>query len=151
MKNILRNLLILILGFLSIGAYYGGIIFIISPDGEFFQLPAKYLENSLFTSYLIPGIILLIVFAIMPNVVIYALLKKPQWKVFEVLNLIPDHHFSWTFSIYTGLGLIIWINVQTLIINMVDMIHTVYSSLGILIVCVCLLPGLRNKYYLKSQ
>ncbi len=148
MKNLkfTRNLLIFLLGFLSIGAIYGGIVFIIKPDGSIYNIPTEILQNSPFKDFLVPGIILLVTFGLIPIYVIYALIKKPENKFMQKLNLLYDHHFAWTFSVYVGFALIIWINTQTLIFNAVDIIHTIYSSLGILIICIALMPQTRNIY-----
>jgi hypothetical protein len=142
----LRNLLIFLLGFLSLGAFYGGIVLIISPDGSIFGMPLELLNNSPFKNYLVPGIILLVTFGIFPVFVIYGLLKKPDHRFFNRLNLLYDYHFAWTFAVYLGIAQIIWINIQTLIINAVDIIHTIYSGLGILIVSIALLPQTRKHY-----
>jgi hypothetical protein len=147
-SNFYKNLLIIQLGFLSIGAFYGGIALIIHPDGSLLQMPVELLANSPFKSFFIPGIILLITFGIFPAYAIYGLIKKPENRFFNRLNLLYDYHFAWTFSIYIGIGQIIWINFQTLILNSVDILHTIYSSLGILIICIALLPKTRNHYEL---
>jgi len=141
-----KSILIALLGFLSLGAIYGGIVLILSPDGSFLNLPLELISNSPFKSFLIPGIILLTTFGISPVFVIYGLIKKPESKFFNKLNLLYDYHFAWTFAVYIGFGQIIWINVQTLIFNSVDIIQTIYSSLGILIVCIALLPQTRKNY-----
>ncbi|MBN2777084.1 MAG: hypothetical protein JXR36_05555 [Bacteroidales bacterium] len=142
------NLLIFLLGFLSLGAIYGGLALSIYPDGSFFEMPTDLLSNSPFKDFLIPGIILLVTFGLFPIYVIYALIKKPESNFFQKINLFYDYHFSWTFSVYLGFALIIWINVQTLIFNAVDIIHTVYSSLGILLVCLAILPKTRQLFKL---
>jgi len=141
-----RNLLIFLLGFLSLGAFYGGIVLIISPDGSIFGMPLELLNNSPFKNYLIPGIILLATFGIFPVYVIYGLFKKPDNKFFNHLNLLYDYHFAWTFAVYLGIAQIIWINIQTLMLNSVGIIHTIYAGLGILIVCIALLPQTRKHY-----
>ena len=145
-KRICKLILIALIGFLALGAFYGGIVLIISPDGSFFNMPLDLLSNSPFKTFLIPGIILLTTFGIFPIFVIYGLIRKPKSKFFNKLNLLYDYHFAWTFAIYIGLGQIIWINVQTFIFNSVDIIHTIYSSLGILIICISLLPQTRKNY-----
>jgi len=129
-NRIYKSILISLLGFLSLGAFYGGIVLIISPDGSFFNMPSDLLSNSPFKSFLIPGILLLTTFGIFPIFVIYGLIKKPDSKILNKLNLLYDYHFAWTFAVYIGFGQIIWINIQTLIFNSVDIIHTIYSSLG---------------------
>ena len=142
----LTGLLIFLLGFLSLSAIVGGIMLIISPKGTEIELPVELLDNSPFKNFLVPGIILLVTFGLIPIYIIYALIKKPKSRFMQKLNLLHDHHFAWTFAVYTGFGQIIWINVQTLIMNSVVVIHTFYSSLGILIVCIALLPEIRGKY-----
>jgi hypothetical protein len=145
-----KSILIALLVFLSIGAFYGGIVLITSPDGALFKMPVEMIKNSPFNDFLIPGIILLITFGIFPAFVIYGLIKMPESKFCNRLNLLYDYHFAWTFAVYIGFAQIIWINIQTLILNAVDIIHTIYSSLGILIVCVALLPQTRRHYKLQS-
>ena len=145
-NNFFRNLLIILLGFLAIGALFGGLAFIIKPDGSIYQMPVEELANSPFKSFMLPGIFLMTILGIFPLLVIYALIKKPESKFLNRLNLISDYHFSWTFAVYTGIALIIWINVQTLILNSVTILHTFYSTLGILIICIALLPQTRKHY-----
>lgn len=145
-NRIYKSILIALLGFLSLGACYGGIILIVSPDGSFFNMPTELISNSLFKTFLMPGVILLTIFGIFPILVIYGLIKKPDSKFFNKLNLLYDYHFAWTFAIYIGFGQIIWINFQTLFFNSVDIIHTIYSILGILIICIALLPQTRENY-----
>jgi hypothetical protein len=142
------NLLVFLLGFLSLGAIYGGLALSIYPDGSFFEIPIDLLKNSPFENFLIPGIILLVTFGLFPIYIIYSLVRRPDSNILQKLNLFHDYHFSWTFSVYLGFALIIWINIQTLIFNDVDIIHTVYSSFGILIVCIALLPKTRQSFKL---
>jgi hypothetical protein len=146
--NFYKNLLIFLMGFLSIGAFIGGAALIIWPDGSLYKMPVESIANSPFNSFLIPGILLLTVFGIFPAYVIYCLIRKPENRFLNRLNLISDYHFAWSFAVYIGVGLIIWINIQTLILNSVDFLHTIYSSLGILIICLSLLPQTRNHYKL---
>ena len=57
MKKI-RNIFLVVLGFLSLGAIGGGGVLIISPTGVLIGMPISELKNSPFNSFLIPGIIL---------------------------------------------------------------------------------------------
>jgi hypothetical protein len=142
----MKNFLIVLLGFLSIAAFYGSIGFIIQPDGSLFNMDRNMLKNSIFDNYIVPGLILLVLFGLIPIFVVFCLIKKPNNKLLERLNLFKDYHFSWTFAVYLGFALIIWINIQTLILNFVEIIHTIYSSLGILIIIIALLPSVRMNY-----
>lgn len=145
-SKLFRNFLIVLLGFLSLGAFYGSTALIISPDGKIFKMPVDLLHNSPFNNFLIPGFILLFTFGIFPIFLIYVLLKKPELRLMEKMNLLYDHYFGWTFTVYLGVALVIWINVQTSIFNNVDTLHTIYSLYGIAIICVALIPQIRNLY-----
>lgn len=80
MKKI-RNIFLIILGFLALRAIGGGIVLIISPSGELIGIPLSEFKNIPFNSYLIPGIILLSVLGIIPSLLIIALLKKPESRL----------------------------------------------------------------------
>ncbi len=71
-----RNILITLLAFLGLGAIFGGGVLIISPTGKLFGMPLSLLENSTFTNFLAPGIILFTVLGILPIGVTIALIKK---------------------------------------------------------------------------
>jgi hypothetical protein len=145
----LRGLLIFLLAALSPGAIMGGLLLIIEPQGSHLSLSVALLSSSPFNDFLIPGIVLLSLFGLSPIYIIYALIKKPENHFLQNFNLLNDHHFSWAFAIYTGLGQIIWIHLQTVMIKTVLPIHTVFTFLGLLIVCVALLPKLRESYRLR--
>ncbi len=147
-QPLLFYFLVLLLIFLSIGAIYSGLILIVSPDGAKFGLDVDLLKNSEFQDFLVPGIILFLFFGLFPLIIILGLTRKFKSKFFDSLNLLYDYHWSWTFVIYLGFALIIWISVQTLIINQVHFIHTFYILLAILIISVALLPRVRKKYEL---
>jgi hypothetical protein len=145
-SNFSKTLLIMLLGFLSIGAFYGGLAFIIRPDGSLLKMPVEILTGLPFRDFLVPGIILLLTFGLSPLLVIWCLIKKPENKFLNSLNLLNDYHFAWTFSVYIGVGQIIWISIQTLMINDTGIIHTFYTGFGLLIICIALLPQTRSHY-----
>jgi hypothetical protein len=145
-SRILRNLLILLHLLLSIGAIFGGISLILKPDGSLLGMPTEILGPSVFDDFLIPGFILLLTFGLLPIYLIFALLKKPENSFLEHINLMYDHHFSWTFTVYIGVALMIWINVQMAIFKTVDPLHTIYFFYGLVMVCLALLPKTRDLY-----
>ena len=110
--KITRNILLILLGFLGVGAIGGGGVLIISPTGEMLGMPSSMLEKSPFNSYLIPGIILFTVLGLIPLMLIIALIKKPKSKLADQFNFFKDMHWAWTYSIYIGFILIIWIQLQ---------------------------------------
>ncbi|MEI7983103.1 MAG: hypothetical protein WCI71_15745 [Bacteroidota bacterium] len=49
-------------------------------------------------------------------------------------------HWAWTYSLYLGIMLIIWIMVEMVYIDY-DILQTIYGLLGVIIVIVALLPA----------
>lgn len=146
MKTTGRNILIFLWGFLSLGALGGGGSLIISPDGKLLDMPLLMLEKSPFHNFLIPGIILFIVLGIVPCLLMFALLKKPESAFAEKLNCYNDMHWSWTYSVYTAFMLVGWIQFQMVFIQTVSWLHTTYMFLAMVIIFVALLPTVRSLY-----
>lgn len=138
--------LIILHGFLGIGGIIGGGGLIIDPSGSLLQIPNSLLEHSPFRNFLIPGIILLLVLGLMPIVIAISLKTQCHWKIGWKLNLYPDRHGAWTFSLYTGFALLIWIMVQVFWIQHVSIIHLIYFAWGVAIQVVTLLPGVQRRY-----
>ena len=76
----IRNIFLIVLGFLSLGAIGGGMVLIISPSGELIGIPLSEFRNIPFNSYLIPGIILFSVLGIVPLLLIIALLPRMRFS-----------------------------------------------------------------------
>ena len=144
--KITQSIFLILLGFLGLGAIGGGGALIISPTGELLGMPLSMLEKSPFNSFFVPGIILFSVLGLVPLMLIIALLKKPKSKLAEQINFFKDMHWAWTYSIYIGFALIIWIQIQMVYINGVYWLHTFYMFLAIVIIFIALLPQLRNLY-----
>ncbi|MFC2104464.1 hypothetical protein ACFLS4_03820 [Bacteroidota bacterium] len=144
--KITRNIFLFLLGFLGLGAIGGGGTLIISPTGELNGMPLYMLENSPFNSFLIPGVILFSVLGLIPLLLIIALLKKPESKLAEQINLFKDMHWSWTYSIYIAFTLIGWIQIQMVFLQSVHWLHTFYMFFAIVILIFALLPQVRNLY-----
>jgi len=144
--NTARNVLLILLGFLALGAIIGGGTLTISPTGKLLRMPLYLLEKSPFNNYLIPGIILFSVFGLAPLLLIFALLKKPIGKFAETFNFFKDMHWSWTYSIYVAFALIIWLQIEMMFLQTVYWIHTFYMIYAIVLIFVALLPQIRNIY-----
>ena len=143
----IRNMFLIVLGFLALGAIGGGAVLIISPTGEMLGIPLSEFKNIPFNSYLIPGIILFSVLGLIPLLLIIALLKKPESKLAEQINVFKDMHWSWTYSIYIAFALIGWVHIQLIFLqSSVHWLHTFYMFYAILIIIIALLPQVRNLY-----
>ena len=100
-------ILISLLEFLGLGAIYGGGALIISPTGKMLGgLPLSMLDQSPFSDFLIPGIILFLILRIAPCWVGFALFYKSPNKFADYFNFFNDMHWTWTYSIYISLALI---------------------------------------------
>lgn len=148
-RSLACKLLIFLQVVLGIGAIFGGLGLVIDPSGELIKMPISLLEYSPFSNFLIPGIILLVMLGILPLVVSYGLIRKPHWELVTKLNLFPEKHWAWTYSLYIGFILIIWITVQVYLIKQIAMVHVVYIFLGLIIQATTLLPSVQNYYSTK--
>jgi len=142
----IRNILLILLGFLALGAIGGGGVLIISPTGELIGMQLTELRYSPFKSFLIPGIILFSVLGLIPLLLIFALLKKPESRLAEQINLFKDMHWSWTFSIYIAFILSGWIQIQMVFLQTVHWLHTFYVFYAVAIIIIALLPQIRMLY-----
>lgn len=149
MKKVYFYTLITLLILLGIGALAGGGAMIIDPSGQSIQMPLSLLENSLFKDFLIPGIVLFILFGLIPILLIKPLLKGGFSRFFESINIFTDMQWPWSFVIYISFALIIWIQVQMEIIRDITWIHTLYTIWAIFMIGLALMPGVRSR--LKKQ
>lgn len=149
--NSLSFLLIALHLVLGIGALGGGAAFVIDPSGEGMGMHRSQLEHSIFPDYLVPGIILICALGIIPLIIAWSLFRKWDWKLADRLNLFPDKHWAWTFSLYAGFELIIWIAIQVYILNMFSIIHLIYMTLGLAIQAVTLLPRVQSQYSIDPK
>ncbi len=144
--NTARNVLIFLLAFLGLGAVGGGVLFIVSPSGELLGMPISALNNSPFNNFLLPGIILFLALGVAPLLLIIPLRTKPISKLAQGFNFFRDMHWAWSYTIYIAFALIIWIQIQMVIIRGVHFLHTFYIFFALIILFVALLPSVRNIY-----
>jgi len=107
----------------------GGVALVAAPDGRIMKMPVAQLDGSPFSSYLIPGLILLIVLGILPLDVLAGLWLQPK--------------VAWYGSLVVGCGLVLWIVVQVLYIPF-SALQTIFGAVGLLIATVTLLPSVRD-------
>jgi hypothetical protein len=138
--------LIILLGLLAIGAIVGGGALIISPGGELLRMPLSILGTSPFKDFLIPGLILFFILGIIPGILVFVLLKKPNSKIFESLNFYKDMYWGWSFCIYISFALIIWIQIEMVYLQIVVWAHTFYMFYALVMIFITLLPQIRNQY-----
>lgn len=146
-----RNLLVILLLFLSLGALVGGGAFLIFPEGYLGMTPELVLQHSPFKNFLIPGLILFTVLGLMPIFVVWGLLKRKDCKPAQAVNIFPDMHWSWSWAVYTGFALIIWIYMEVFFLKGFHWLHTFYFFFGVLLLVVALLKPVRQLYAEQKQ
>lgn len=139
-------LLAFLLFFLALGGLLGGINLVLYPSGDLLSMPLSLLQNSPFRDYLIPGMILLIFLGTFPLLLVYALLVRPSWTWANVLNIYSGQHWAWAYSVYTGIILIVWIDIQIMLVGYGHIIQTLYALLGVVITVTALLPSTKAYY-----
>jgi hypothetical protein len=143
-------LLMILVIFQAISGVFGGVTLVYDPTGNIINMPLEILHDSIFKSFLIPGIILLILLGLFPLLIFILMIFEPQKDIIEIINIYPDRKYIWAYNIYLGIMLLIWITVELHILETVDVLHTVYAFVGILILIISLSPRVMRYYELKK-
>lgn len=130
-----RWLLILLLLFLSAGAFYGSIVMLLDPSGKLLHTTTAMLEGSPFGNFLFPGLILLVFNGVLPFIAAIGLIVRKPAVPLPWLPWFTTQHWAWTLALASGFILIIWIAVQIAMIGYWSgvPIQAVYGGLGVVI------------------
>lgn len=149
-KPISVYLLIFMMIFQSLSGLFGGIVLMIDPTGDILLMPLSFLYNSPFTDYLVPGIILFFVLGVFPSIASIGLILNTDWTSADKINIYKNKHWAWTWSLYTGIMLIIWITVESAMIGGGHFLQTTYDIVGILIIIFALFPSALTYYSMNN-
>lgn len=144
-QSVFYYVLLINLFVISISGVTGGLLLIIKTDGSLLGLKSNWLDNSPFENYLLPGILLFLTNGLLPLFTLIGNLFRPEWKWANVINLYKHMHWSWAFSIYSGIVCIIWIIVQQ-IMTSYFWLQPVILSIGLFIILLSLIPSVMKKY-----
>lgn len=140
-------LIILIVG---MGALYGGSNLILDPSGKLLEIPQFFLVDTPFKTYLVPGLILFILLGLFPLLSLYGLIARPKIKFLDIINIYKQQHWGWTYSLYTGIMLVIWMDVQIFWIGHSASLQSYFAFTGIIIIILALLPGVQKQYRIQE-
>ena len=140
-------ILMLVVG---LGSLYGGTNLILDPSGKRLDIPQFFLVDSPFKTYLIPGLILFVVLGLFPLLSLYGLVACPPKNKLNLLNIYKSQHWGWTYALYTGIMLVIWMDVQIFWIGHSASVQSYFAFTGIIIIIVALLPGIQKFYQWKE-
>jgi hypothetical protein len=104
--------------FVGIGAVASGLGFILAPDGSNLGLTTEALSQSPFKSYLVPGILLLLVNGI--------------GNLTAVVLSYRQHRLAGHAGIIFGGALIVWIIVQVIMIGFASWLQPAFLIIGII-------------------
>jgi hypothetical protein len=150
MKPVKKRIFVFILVFAlvieAISGIYGGLTLVLDPSGGLLQMPVSLLNRSLFTNFLIPGLILLVLIGLFPIILIYSLLVKPAWHFMDTLNIHRSNYWAWTYTLYNSIILVSWINIQLMILNQGAAIHGIVGFWVTIILILTLTPGVKQSF-----
>jgi hypothetical protein len=137
------------LTFLSLSAVFGGVVLVGSPSGAWLHIPLSVLQYSPFSDFLIPGLILGLVFGVGSLATVLALWWRPTWPPAGALTRLTGEHWAWSAAVALGIGQIIWIVTETLMLRGASWLGLIFGSLGVLIVVLAFQPGVRRHFALN--
>lgn len=137
-------LLFILLFLLAVNGLAGGGLLILKPDGSLLQLDPAWINNTPFKDYRLPGLMLLVFNGVFPMLALLGLLFRPTWN-FNLFNIYKDRYWAWSWSLFSGIILIIWITVQQLLTRYF-WLQPLLSILGLLIIICTMMPRI-IKYY----
>ena len=142
-------ILIVLLGFIGVGATISGAMLFLSPQGDLMKMPVDMLEGTRFSSYFFPGLILFLFVGIFPLVTVFGLLKQPGWKWSDSINPARNLHWAWSASWAAGIIMLVWIAVETILLGYVSFLQPVIAVWGMAVIALALVPDVRN-FFIKT-
>jgi len=97
------NLLAAFCALQGVSGIAGGLGLMLDPSGESLSFSQSYLDGTPFGSFLLPGVILFTVLGVLPLVVFYGLVRDRAW--------------SWLLSVILGVGLVVWLTTEVVLVG----------------------------------
>lgn len=116
----MRNLLLLLVGFVAITTLTGGLLLTYEPDGSLLELSPSMLINSPFQTFFIPGLVLAFVVG---GANLFALVVVGSRTI-----------YSYRYAVFGGLVLVAYLVLQMLFLPYYHWLQVIYIAIGFLIV-----------------
>ena len=137
--------------FQSLGGTGGGSWLLADTSGRLIGFSVSLLDHTPFRSFLIPGLVLFLALGVFPLGLLYPLLKRPNWPWANALNCYRDKHWAWTYSLYLGIMVVLWIDFQILFVGYIHVLQTIFAFVGVSIIVLSLLPSVQRWYTVESS
>jgi len=138
-----------LIAFQALTGIAGGLIMVMDPSGATLQIPGIFLMGTPFSDYLVPGLFLLLLLGLFPGLGLLGLLGL-NWQWPNAINIYKRMHWGGTYTLYSAIVLIIWMDVQVYFIGYWHLVQTFNALLGVIILIITLLPQVVD-FYRKQE
>jgi len=129
-----------VLGFLGITAIAGGV-------GFFFDIGMRdpdWLDQiPLVVNWALPGLVLGVGFGLGSLLTAYGVARRPEWVWLSRLERGIGHHWAWLGTLLLGIGMLIWVSLQLVWIDL-SFLHVIYGAVGAILVALASTRSLRD-------
>lgn len=141
-------LLVFVLLFLALNGLGGGIVMLVDPTGNMLGV-TDVLPQLPVPNFILPGLFLLIVMGLVPILLSYALIARPEWTWVDSLFQWSQHYWAWTATLGLVVILALWLIVEGLLIGMFGITYAT-AVLGLFLLLFTLWPRVRRFYANES-
>ncbi len=139
--------LILVLLFLALGGFSGGIPMLTDPaNGGYLQF-AELLPNLPVSNFVLPGLFLFAAMGLLPLLLAYALIARPAWNGVDRFFQWSNHYWAWTATLILVLIIALWLAVEGWLVGWWPITYAT-AVIGFLILLFALLPRVKRFYAL---
>lgn len=136
--------LVALLVFDGVGAVGGGAFLLADTSGGAIGWDTSMLARTPFTTYLWPGVILGLGLGVAALVLAYGVWSRPALAWLAPLEGVTGHHWSWSGSLGLGAGLVAWIVVQLVLLDVRTPLQPLMAAVGLAIVATAATPSVRR-------
>jgi len=136
-------LLSVVLAILSLGGLSGAWMFLAHPDGRGVGMEDTLAQLPV-SSFVLPGVFLLLVMCLLPALLIVGLLVRPDWRWLDSVSRATGMHWSWVGAVALGIVIVVWLGIEALYIGFSAPAQYFTAVLGVGIFVFVALPSTRH-------
>ncbi len=144
-------ILILLLLVLGVGALAGGGGMLMDPTGVGIGVDVSMLEAVPVNDFLIPGLILFILFGMGSVITVYGLWARPDWAFLQRLTPWRDYHWSWTWTRVIAVLQLLWIGLEFLMWGMGSFLQPLFGGLALAMLIMCGYDSVKRYLWMRDE